>query len=400
MEFKPASKLQKAVRKYVTYPLFLAKLGVNLVIDRLAVYLLELLKKDQVLKQNKGFLYLKKIDQQLFPSLFFHFKDQALGESINYNPANNSLIWVDGFTGEIHRLFLPANSSEVDEFTQDQLDQIAQSHEHFNVEERIGSVALTADNDILMACCNHSMGIINFKDKSYKNVIPLLTKEEAKYLRMNDGIVDPNGNFWVGTIDIDWGIPSIANSNNFLFFINAKTLKATKVFDNITMSNGMAFSKDLTKFFHTDTLIFKIFKYDYDQATNKISNKSLFIDISKYYPGKLVAPDGIWISEDDELFVAIWGSNEVARFNKFGKLIKTYHNDQTANVSCPILGGKNGNELYITTVVPHLDFVNDPEPNPYDGALYRIKLEDSVKGQKKFIWGGPVDPNEYPNQSY
>ena len=94
---------------------------------------------------------------------------------------------------------------------------------------------------------------------------------------------------------------------------------------------------------------------------------------------------------DSEGFIwsAIWFGSKVKRFDPDGKLEREIHFPAT-QTSCPMFGGKDLNELYVTTASagtgdPPIGF----EPINYDfkayrgGDLFRVKLDIQGKAEYK-----------------
>lgn len=72
------------------------------------------------------------------------------------------------------------------------------------------------------------------------------------------------------------------NAGSFHNF-NLKNKSSKKFLDGISISNGLAWSADLTKFYYIDSLTYSVDAFDYDSKTG---------DISKYeYKARLLRID-------------------------------------------------------------------------------------------------------------
>ncbi|MBK8806135.1 MAG: SMP-30/gluconolactonase/LRE family protein [Bacteroidales bacterium] len=78
--------------------------------------------------------------------------------------------------------------------------------------------------------------------------------------RLNDGKCAPDGAFWVGSMHNTAEKPTAA-----LYSITSN-FEVTKQVENITVSNGIAWSLDGTKMYYIDTPTQKVVQYDYSQG--------------------------------------------------------------------------------------------------------------------------------------
>lgn len=115
--------------------------------------------------------------------------------------------------------------------------------------------------------------------------------------------------------------------------------------DNLSVPNGICCSQDNRSMYYIDSYDYNVKACDFELKTGKISNKRVVVVISE--SGH--TPDGMCIDEEGMLWVAIWGGGSVRRYNPFdGKLIGIVNMD-ALNVTLCTLGGKNMDQLFITT---------------------------------------------------
>ena len=155
-------------------------------------------------------------------------------------------------------------------------------------------------------------------------------------VRFNDGILDSKGRFLIGTMGYPETIPNKGKLYSF-FEGNYTTL-----LNDITISNGIAFSKDNKIMFYIDTPTKKVVKFNYDLNNGAISNKIDFIEFDKES-----VPDGMCIDSKQHLFIAEWGGSCISKWDsKNGKLLERYKLPVLNITSCAIDIHDN---IYITT---------------------------------------------------
>lgn len=205
-----------------------------------------------------------------------------------------------------------------------------------------------------------------------ETLLHALTSELANN-RMNDGKCDPTGRVIAGTMDINETHP-----NGKLYSFDGK--QVTPLLDQITISNGLAWSPDQKTLYYIDTPTRQVRAFDYDLATGQIANARVAIGLGDT-PGW---PDGMTSDMNGNLWIAMWGGARVTQWNpSTGQLL-----DQVAvpalQSSCPVFGGKDMNEMYITSArvgMSEADLIK----YPLSGGLF--KVETKVTGMPTFKFG-------------
>ncbi|ODQ78499.1 hypothetical protein BABINDRAFT_162708 [Babjeviella inositovora NRRL Y-12698] len=326
---------------------------------------------------------------------FLNF-NSLLGEAPCYNPRNNTVCWVDALGSQIHRIQLLPNSDKIAEYTDEQIAEVTKTHETISCKgETIGSIALTADDNVLALNWTQGFGFASFKTKELivKDHFPLLATDPI--LRMNDGIIDPHGNYIMGSMDKH--VAATSSETSKLWRINTD-LSVDVLLEGIGMSNGINFFVDPATgklhLFYTDTLVFTIWKFDYDPESRTLSNKQPHINIVDFVPMEsLPGLDGFSITDTGDIYTAVWGSHVILHFDYDGKLVGEFKFPAARVTSCTFMGPAK-DELFVTTAslkIPAEDGVDTSDVNDLGGALFRVKL-DGVKGNIKCgRWGGKVD---------
>jgi sugar lactone lactonase YvrE len=147
----------------------------------------------------------------------------------------------------------------------------------------------------------------------------------------------------------------------------------------------MRFSPDESTFYSTDSLRKTIFQWDYKKSTKSVSNKRVFVNLNDKSSGIV---DGMTVDSEGYIWSAIWFSSKVMRFDPDGKLEREIHFPAT-QTSCPMFGGKDLNELYVTTANAGTGQPpNGEEPNGYNSSAYRggdlFKVKLDIQGKKEY----------------
>jgi sugar lactone lactonase YvrE len=216
-------------------------------------------------------------------------------------------------------------------------------------------------------------GELRIVDLKRKKKIKSILIEKDKHLnRLNDGKTDPKGRLWFGSMD-----NLERNVENGSLYCLDNNFVLTKVDSKYVITNGPAFI-DEKNFFHTDSRKKIIYKINIDKNLN-IKRKKIFKKFSKSNG----SPDGMTVDNYKNLWVCHFGGACISVFNKKGKKIHKI-NFLAKNVTNCTFGGKNSNELFVTTA---LKGMNNKEINKYSysGSLFKIKT--NVKGiiAKSFI---------------
>ena len=200
-------------------------------------------------------------------------------------------------------------------------------------------------------------------------------ENEPSTNRFNDGKCDPRRRFLAGSMDNGETEPT-----GWLYSFDGKSI--TKLLSNVTISNGMTWSPDHKTFYYIDTPTRKVMAFDYDLESGAIANPRLAIDIPDQSIGW---PDGMTSDTQGNLWIAMWGGAQVTKWDpNTGKLLEQIP-VPAKNVSSAIFGGKNRNELYLTSARKGLDDATLAE-YPLTGGVFHI--ETNVEGMPTFEFSG------------
>ena len=280
-----------------------------------------------------------------------------LGEGALWHPTENKLYWVN-IEGRMLHIYNP----------------VTKENQSLLVKERVGTVVPVESGGVLVALQN-GIHFINTQTGALQFIANPLT---GTNIRFNDGKCDPSGRFWVGSMHLQFteGVASLYRMNT------DKTVH--KMLDDVTVSNGIAWTKDKKTMYYVDSYLRRIDAFDYDDADGAITNRRIVVTI----PEGGGSPDGIALDEEGNIWAALWGANAVGRFDpRTGKLLQKIE-VPAPNVSSCAFGGKNLDTLYITTARGELSKAQ-VEAYRLRGGLF--SAERGAKGMPAEVFRGRIN---------
>ena len=265
-----------------------------------------------------------------------------LGEGPVWNSSEQSIMWIDVLNGMIHTYHPASKACEI-----------------FDAGRMIGAIALRRSGG-LIAAVKDGFAMINTE---YGTNVSITDPEiHLPQNRFNDGKCDPAGRFWAGTMSLteDTGAGSL--------YLLEPSLSVSSCIQDVTISNGMAWSMDNKTYYYIDTPTMEVVAYDYDIITGKITNRRVAIKV----PQEEGYPDGMTIDTEGMLWIAHWDGWQVARWDPdTGQKLMSIK-FPVARVSCCTFGGENFEDLYVTTAKKELS-EQELKEQPLAGALFVIK---------------------------
>ena len=227
-----------------------------------------------------------------------------------------ALWWVDIFAGTLNRLdsFTGINSSRA-------------------TGDFLGAAVPTVRGDWLLAS-RHRIIRMDWWTGQADTLATLDGPQDR--LRFNDGKCDPRGRFLVGTMHRDG-----ASGTAALYQFSGGRMK--DMLDGITISNGMDWSPDGSRFFYADSPTGRVDVFDYDPDTGAMVNRRPLIKVRKG------VPDGLCCDRDGNIWLALWEGGAVGCFDgKSGALLERIDLPVAKVTSC-CFGGEKFDRLFITT---------------------------------------------------
>jgi sugar lactone lactonase YvrE len=278
-----------------------------------------------------------------------------LGEGPCWDDTQQLLYWVDILNHNVH-IYDPAlNSLKV-----------------INTNQYVGAVVPRSSGGLIVALYNGFYSL----DPETETLTPIVDPEKDKPTnRFNDGKCDSSGRFWAGTMSLDGAL-----NEGALYYLD-KDLSVKKVLENVSTSNGLAWDFEGRTMYYIDTPTKKVRAFDFDRVTGDISNERVVID----FPENEGFPDGMNIDNEGMLWIAHWGGGQVSRWNpNTGEKVDSIMVPAPLVTSCEF-GGKDLDELYITTARIGLS-EEEIQKYPHAGSLFKVK--PGVKGIKTYGFKG------------
>jgi sugar lactone lactonase YvrE len=266
----------------------------------------------------------------------------VLGEGPVWDRHLQTICWVDILRGEIHE-YNPAENS----------------HKTLFVNQMIGAITI-CKNGHFIAALKNGFGFVD-RDTGAVNMISN-PESHLPGNRFNDGKSDPGGRFWAGTMS-HTDEPEQGN----LYLLNTD-LSVTKKISGVSISNGMAWSRDHKTYYYIDTPTFSVAAFDFDSVNGDIGNRRTVIRISRHDG----SPDGMTIDTEGMLWIAHWDGWQITRWNPgTGEKLLNIPMPVARVTSC-CFGGNRYQDLYVTSAKTGLSDVQ-LKKQTMAGSLFVLK---------------------------
>ncbi|XP_068633913.1 regucalcin-like [Battus philenor] len=174
--------------------------------------------------------------------------------------------------------------------------------------------------------------------------------------RFNDGKADPKGRLFAGTMGYEKTPGDFEPKKGSLYRVDRRGL--VRVCDKVGISNGLAWDLKEKAFYYTDSLEFKIRRYDYDVDTGEISNPKYIFDLKKNDVSGF--PDGMTIDTDGNLWLAIFEGYCVVKVDPRSGTVMQKIPIPAKQVTSVTFGGPDFDILFVTTASMEIDGVQEP----------------------------------------
>jgi D-xylonolactonase len=258
------------------------------------------------------------------------------GEGPLWHPLEQKVYWVDIPAGKLFR-WDPASG---------------QVETCIGGGEALGGYTVQPDGALLLFMARGAIKL--WREGQLTTLVAEIPEEREG--RFNDVIADPTGRVFCGTM------PSGGRQGSLYLLDTTGAL--TRVLDDAGLSNGMAFSQDRKRFFHTDSARRVIRRFDFDEASGAITNPSVFAEV----PDGEGVPDGLTADAEGYLWSARWDGSCIVRYAPDGAEVRRVA-FPAKKVSSMTFGGPGYDELYVTTAGGD----QKAEDGPGAGALFRLR---------------------------
>ena len=269
------------------------------------------------------------------------------GENPLWHPMEKRLYWCDIPRGRLFR-FDPASGV----------------HEMCHEGPPIGGFTVQADGALLLLMADGA--VRTWQDGRMKTLIDSVPEIVGN--RYNDCIADPLGRVFCGVL-------STPERAGRLYRLDTDTT-LTVLEEGLGTSNGMAFSPDRRRLYHSDSndRFRHIRTFNYDEPTGRLTDSRPFL-VAAPTDGK---PDGMTIDAEGFIWSARWNGGMLIRYAPDGSEERRIE-FPVPKVSSVTFGGEDYSEIYVTTAGGH----DRASEGPLAGALFRLRL--GIRGVPEFL---------------
>ncbi|RZM82107.1 SMP-30/gluconolactonase/LRE family protein [Leptolyngbya iicbica] len=240
-----------------------------------------------------------------------------LGEGPLWNAERQVLHWVDIYNRRVHT-FDPATATDA-----------------FIELDTLVSGLFLGDRDHLIVAQENGLGQLNLTTEQVTPLVPI--EADRPDNRLNDVRCDGYGRLWIGTMNNDE--KPLANLYRY---DRDGTLRQVET--GLSISNGLGWSPDQSRFYLTDTPRKMIYAYRFEAESGAICDRRPFIDLTH----ELFYPDGLTVDAEGCLWSAMWNGGCVIRFDPQGREMQRIALPVPLVTACTF-GGPHLTDLYITT---------------------------------------------------
>eukprot|EP01061_Rhynchopus_euleeides_P011005 TRINITY_DN20575_c0_g2_i1.p1 TRINITY_DN20575_c0_g2~~TRINITY_DN20575_c0_g2_i1.p1 ORF type:complete len:329 (+),score=109.14 TRINITY_DN20575_c0_g2_i1:72-1058(+) len=261
-----------------------------------------------------------------FPVTQIAHTGDLLGESPVWCPDRQELFWVDILGLKVHT-YTPATSTT----------------RTVSTDVQVGCIAITKGTHSTFAAGTYEgVGFLDSDTGAFTKVVDPERHKPAN--RFNDGKVDPQGRFIVGSMYTQR--PKKIGSANLYRWSGGKTIERVEAVGDVTTSNGLGWTKEGDKFYYIDSPTMRIMEYTYDAETGVQGPGRVAVSMSDTVLG---APDGLSVDEEGNIWVAVFRAGKVVRYDPSTSEVLAIIELPCVHVTSCCFGGLNMDRLFITT---------------------------------------------------
>ena len=278
-----------------------------------------------------------------------------LGESPCWHPAEQVLYWVDIPGRQLNRY-----------------DPASCTHRRWPFETEPASLAPLQSGGLVLAMRD---GLWHFDTDSGQRRRLADAPYDPKRQRFNDGKADPQGRFWVGSID------EHAPRQPLAALYRYRAGKLERVTGPAVVSNGLAFSPDGRTMYWSDTAAAKVWAFDFDGSDGSdgsLARQRVFAEFKPKVPGQNLSdyggrPDGGAVDTEGAYWCAMYEGARLCRFAPDGRLLQ----ELALPVRCPTMpcfGGPDLRTLYVTTATENRS-AEELKALPLSGCVLHVRVD-------------------------
>ena len=274
-------------------------------------------------------------------------KSCRIGEGPIWNDAEQCLYFTNGMEKEICKLDL----------TTQELTEIP-------TERGVAAIAFDRQGRMIVSRADG----VYYLDRNVTE--PLYDPATYQILHANDMKVGPDGRIYVGT-QSEKRLKLSEQVDGKLYSIDRSGTVRT-LLDGLLLSNGMDWSMDETRLYHTDSATHVIKEYAFEKASGEIEATGRSIEIH--------GVDGFTVGENDFLYVACWGHAQIAVVDtRTMREVDRIEVPTQKPASCAF-AGVGMSDLVVVTASYNVDLAKDP----LAGCTFQKKMP--IHGRKPYLF--------------
>lgn len=264
----------------------------------------------------------------------------ALGEGPSWDRGTGRLLWADISSAKIFRL-----------------DPASGAVETHDMPKR-ATTAVMRDDASALVSLEDGLAFYDFATRTLTRSVSIDAARDRT--RLNDAKCDPQGRFWVGSMDED-------ESEALGDLHRVETdMSVTAMNLPVVISNALAWSPEGDVMYFADTPSKTILRYPFDGASGTLGAPEVFARVEG--DGH---PDGATVDARGRLWNAEWGGGRVTCYAPDGR-VETRIDLPVSQPTCPAFGGPDMGTLYVTSARTGLDDAA-LEREPQAGGLFAVR---------------------------
>jgi len=276
-----------------------------------------------------------------------------IGEGPWWDAKGQNLLTVDLYGEAIHRLNLQTGK-----------------HDVINTGLMTGFAVLD-QNDNVIAGLKDGIYKLQFGSAQKELLCRVPTVSDGDW-HVNDGGCDRQGRIWAGTRMLN------RKPEGSLYCLDSDG-QLTEMVKGVRTSNGMGWSPDNKVMYYTDTQTWKIYSFDYDAKTGKVSNgPRVFAEI----PQEDGRPDGLTVDKAGRVYSALFTGGRVNVYTPDGKLEEVISVPALKTTSVAF-GGPDMKTLFITSGARDLT-EDELRERPLSGRTFAVKRDVAGPPEARF----------------
>ena len=289
------------------------------------------------------------MDSGEMQAIFVFNAQDVVGESLIWDQDRKALVWVDIIGRRIH-----------------QLDPGTLDHQSWQAPDLVTSIGLRRDGGAIVGL-RKDVALWDFGE-TFRTIATI--EPDSPDTRLNEGVVAPDGSFWIGTMENNIGpddLPrDISRDAGRIYRVDIAGAVEALSADRFGITNTMVWTADDT-FVTADTTKNQLFRYHWDRMQSRITDRRLFF--SGFSRG---LPDGSCIDAEGYVWnCRVAGGGCLVRISPGGVLDKVVELPCSWPTSCAF-GGENFDTLFVTSARFTMSGLH-LRANPQEGGLFAVR---------------------------